>query len=92
MQEYELISPITLGEETIKVIKLEEPTCATLKKFNVDLSEEALMLCEGQFRIVCACSQNAHEGHINEMKMRDLVKCSRACLDFFSPGQKGDPD
>lgn len=86
MTEYKLKAPIVLGEEVIEVLKLEEPTVERLKQYNVDLSHEALELCEGMFRIVCACSANASEAHINRMKMRDLVACTRECISFFRDG------
>jgi hypothetical protein len=90
-KEYKLISPITLGDENIEIVKLSEPECSKLKKYNVDLSEEALCICEGQSRIVLACAENIHEGHVLKMKARDLVKCSRECLSFFFQGREDHP-
>ena len=92
MIKYKLKNPVVIGDETIEEIHLEDPTCEKLKKFNVDLSEEALLLCEGQYRIVCACAENVHEGHILKMKGGDLLRCSRECLGFFRLGSQADPE
>jgi hypothetical protein len=91
MTEYKLKTPIILGEETVEVLKLEEPTIEKLKKFNVDLSQEALELSEGMFRIICACVTNVSEAHVNKMKMRDMVRCMKECVGFFSEGAKEAP-
>jgi hypothetical protein len=92
MVEYKLKTPVKIGEEVTEVVKLEEPTVERLKQYNVDLSQEALELCEGMFRIVCACAVNIAEAEVNRMKMRDLVGCTKECVSFFKDGEEKSPE
>ena len=83
MAEYTLNTPIVLGEETIEVLQLEEPTVGSLEKHNVDLSETALTTVRGMKGLVCACVSNATEAHINKMKLKDLTGVVGVCASFF---------
>ena len=82
--EYKLKSPIVLGEETIEVLKLEEPTIGKLTRFNVDLSESALSTVKGMAKLILACSTNVTDKHVNLMKLSDLTGAIGECTDFFS--------
>jgi len=83
MIEYKLKTPIVLGEETIKVLKLDEAKGSSLKLFEVSFGEEILSSVEGLMRIINACSTNTTESHINEMRGRDIRLCGEVCLTNF---------
>jgi hypothetical protein len=83
MTEYKLKSPIILGEETVEVLLLEEPTVAKLQRFNVSLSEEVLTSVVGMTRLLLSCCSNCGEAHIKKMKLSDLTGAIAACTSFF---------
>jgi hypothetical protein len=82
--EYKLKTPIVLGEETIEVLQLEEPTIGKLTRFNVDLSESALSTVKGMAKLILSCSTNVTDAHVNLMKLSDLTGAIGECTDFFN--------
>jgi len=84
MVEYKLKKPIVLGEETIEVLKLDEPTLGRLAECNVDLGEEGLKTASGMMNLIEACSTNTTSAHIAKIKFSDIAGAVEACADFFS--------
>jgi hypothetical protein len=81
--KYKLKTPITLGDEMIETLELEEPSVGTLSRCDVDLSEEALSTVKGMSKLVLACAVNVTEAHIAKMKLSDLTGAIGECTDFF---------
>lgn len=79
--EYKLKTPIVLGDETIEVLKLEEPTQARLELFDFDYSE--LTKARGMRKLLCACVSNCGEAHVMKMSPLDIAKASEVCSGFF---------
>ena len=84
MTEYKLKTPIILGEETVEVLKLEEPNIEKLNRFKVNLSEDVLTTANGMTRLLLACSTNVTEAHVKKIMLSDLTGAIGACTDFFS--------
>jgi hypothetical protein len=79
--KYKLKSAIVLGDETIEVLELEEPTQEKLEMYDFDYSE--LTKAKGLKKLVCACVVNCGESHIAKMKPIDIAKAGTLCSDFF---------
>lgn len=82
-EEYTLQSPIVMGDETILVITLDEPTVGLLDKFDVDLSEDQLTKVSVMKRLVCACAVDLTVQQIDLMKLKDLTGVIGVCASFF---------
>jgi len=81
MVEYKLKKPIVLGEETIEVLKLVEPTQERLEAVEYDYAE--LTTAKGLRLLLCACATNVTEAHIAKMSPKEIAWAGRACQDFF---------
>lgn len=83
MVEYKLKSPIVLGEDTVEVLKLEEPNGKKLDMYDVSFDEASLYSVGGLMKIINACSTNTTEAHVGEMKGRDIREAGEVCLTNF---------
>jgi hypothetical protein len=81
--EFKLKTPIELGDETVEVLELQEPTVEKLQRCRVNLSEEALSTVDGMSKLLVSCSKNVGEAHIKKMMLSDLVNAIGVCTDFF---------
>ena len=81
--EYKLKTPIVLGEETIEVLKLEEPNTNKLETFGVSFAPDVIGSVKQMKAIVCSCSTNVNEGHVGVMKLRDLMGAWEKCQTSF---------
>ena len=84
MKEYKLKNPIVLGDETIEVLKFDEPTLKRLTECDVDLDEGSLKKASGMAKLIEACCKNATSAHIGEMKFSDIAGAVEVCAGFFS--------
>ena len=81
MTEYKLQTPIVLGEETIEVLKLEDPSQEKLELYDYDYADQTK--AKGLRKLVCACVTNCGEAHIRKMKPVDIVGAGGICANFF---------
>ena len=83
--EYKLKTPIILGEETVEVLKLEEPDQNRLEAYDVGFGPEDLTKTAGLKKVLCACAVNVNEAHVSKMKGGDFKKAAEKCvIDFFA--------
>ncbi len=81
--EYKLKTPIVLGEETVDVLKLEEPSTNRLEMFDVSFAPDVVGSIKQMKALVCACATNVNEAHVGEMKGRDLTTVWEKCQTGF---------
>jgi hypothetical protein len=81
--EYELKSPVTIGEKTLAVLKLEEAPAWELVRNEVSFSEEALSSAKGMLALVTACAVDASDLEVSRLRIRDLTGAVNVCSDFF---------
>lgn len=84
VKEYKLKHPIVLGEETVEVLKLEEPTLGKMIEAEVELSEKALSTAAGMAKLIQACATNVTSAHVAKIRFSDLAPAVEACAGFFS--------
>ena len=82
--EYKLKTPIVLGEETVDVLKLEEPDLGSLVDAGVALDEKSLQTADGMAKLIEACAKNVTPAHVRKIKFSDLAPAVEACSGFFS--------
>ena len=70
--EYKLKTPIVLGEETVDVLKLEEPDLGSLVDAGVALDEKSLQTAGGMAKLIEACAKNVTPAHVWKIKFSDL--------------------
>lgn len=84
MVEYRLKTPVSVGEETVDVLKLKEPDLGSLVDAGVALDEESLQTAKGMMKLILACSTNITEAHARKIKFSDLGSAVEVCADFFT--------